>query len=405
MAADAVGEDLRTALAERRHVDAVGVGDRCRQFRGVDSELTDRLGRNGIRSLGTTPGNDAPALDARALERRRELTLLGVAHRELCIGREEEVRRFMVGKVMRHIGHAGLLVAAQQSAERIARLDAVLDEVCAGVERKHRGTLVVDDATAEQPALAAFHLEGIGVPARAGRNHIDMADRGDLLVGLAGDIGHTHVARGVRRLVAELFRDAERAVEGGTCVLAEGRTRLRVVVVGQRRMAHQRLDIIQHIRPHLVDIGVDLGLRLLIHCNLQYGDRFQTHGFSLANIDVEKRRKFVNRMGDGVGASLLVLSGYRPARVDADRRHSHGVRALDIVATISHHNGFRRIDIEHLERIPDGIGFHAATLCGIHAYHSLELRQTELGYHGLRLPLSTRRGNRQTLSARNERVE
>lgn len=242
------------AIIKRRDLQTIGVLDRRRQLIGGNRELADGLRRNGIARLGAAPRHDAPAVDLGAHERRPKLALLGIADRELGIGRKQKVGVCVILQIMVNVGHAHFLIAAQQRAEGIARHNAVLEQVGTGVERQHRRTLVVDHATAEQPALAALHRKRVGVPTGASGNHVHVADSRELLVAATRDIGDSHIAPVVARLIAELLRNAERAIERVTDRAAKRRTGLRIGSNGHGRIAHQLFDIGNDILPDLVDI-------------------------------------------------------------------------------------------------------------------------------------------------------
>ena len=134
MTANAVGENLRMAVIERRDLQAVSVLDRGRQLVGDNRELADRLRRDSVARLGAAPRHDAPAVDLGTHERRPKLALLGIADRELGIGRKQKVGVCVVLQIMVNVGHAHFLIAAQQRAEGVARNNAVLEQVGAGVE-------------------------------------------------------------------------------------------------------------------------------------------------------------------------------------------------------------------------------------------------------------------------------
>ena len=254
MTANAVGENLRMPVIERRDLQAVGVLDRRRQFIGGNRKLADRLRRNSVARLGTAPGHNAPAVDLGAHKRRPKLTLLGIADRELGIGRKQKVGVCVVLQIMVNVGHTHFLIATQQRAEGVARGNTVLKQIGAGVERQHGRTLVVDNAAAEQPALATLHRKRVGVPARAGGHHVHMANGRELLVAAAGNVGNAHIALVVARLVAELLRNAERAIERVTDRAAKRRAGLRIGRNCHGRITHQLLDIGDDILPDLVDI-------------------------------------------------------------------------------------------------------------------------------------------------------
>ena len=263
MATDTVRENLGMAVLERRDLQAVGVLNGRRQFIGGNRKLADRLRRNGVARLGTAPRYDAPSIDLGAHKRRPKLALLGIADRELGIGRKQKVGVCVVLQIMVNVGHAHFLIAAQQRAEGIARHNAVLEQVGTGVERQHRRTLVINHATAEQPSLATLHRKRVGVPAGAGGHHVHVADGRELLVAATRDIGNAHIALVVARLVAELLRNAERAIERITNRAAKRRARLRIGSNGHGRIAHQLFDIGDDIFPDLVDILSDALLHLI----------------------------------------------------------------------------------------------------------------------------------------------
>ena len=127
MATNAVGENLCMPVIERRDLQAVGVLNERRQLIGGNRELADRLRRNGVARLGTAPGHNAPAVDLGAHKRRPKLALLGIADRELGIGRKQKVGVRVVLQIMVNVGHAHFLIAAQQRAEGVARHNAVLE--------------------------------------------------------------------------------------------------------------------------------------------------------------------------------------------------------------------------------------------------------------------------------------
>ena len=113
VAADAVGENLSMTVVKRGDLQAVGVLDRRRQLVGGNRKLADGLRRNGISRFGAAPRHNAPAIDLGAHERRLKLALLGIADRELGIGRKQKVGVCVVLQVMVNVGHAHFLIAAQ----------------------------------------------------------------------------------------------------------------------------------------------------------------------------------------------------------------------------------------------------------------------------------------------------
>ena len=82
-----------------------------------------------------------------------------------------------------------------------------------------------------------------------------------------------------------------------------------------------------------------------------------------------------------IGARCLVLARRRRARIDADARHAHRVRALDVVKAIADHHGIVRRRAERRQGIANRIGLGLAPLRRIHANHGSELRKTKLMHH------------------------
>ena len=263
MAANAMGENLGMTVFERRDLQAVGVLNGRRQLVDGNRKLADGLRRDSVGRLGTAPRHDASTVDLRAHKRRPKLALLGIADREFSIGCKQKVGVCVVLQIMVDVGHAHFLIAAQQRAEGIARGNAVLEQVGAGVERQHGRALVVNHAAAEQPALATLHRKRVGVPAGAGGNHIHVADGRELLVAATRDIGNANIALVVARLVAELLRDTERAIERATDRTAKRRAGLRIGRNCHGRITHQLRNIVDDILPDLVDVLGDALLHLI----------------------------------------------------------------------------------------------------------------------------------------------
>ena len=60
---------------------------------------------------------------------------------------------------------------------------------------------------------------------------------------------------------------------------------------------------------------------------------------TLRLLDSEKFSKLGHRVHHCIGTRRLVLARRRRARIDADARHAHRVRALHIVKAIADHHG------------------------------------------------------------------
>ena len=208
----------------------------------------------GMALVASAPRANDAALDLRALERAAKAALLGIAHGELGIGSKEEQWLLMTGQVVLDVGHAHLLVAAEQRTERVARRDALTQEERTGIERQHGGALVIDHTAAEQPALTTLHGKRVGIPTRPSGNDIDMRDGGDLLFTLARDVCDSDIAVIVGHLVPQALGDAQAAIERVTHGPAERGARLGLRSVGDGRICHQGGDVGNDILPDFIDV-------------------------------------------------------------------------------------------------------------------------------------------------------
>ena len=160
----------------------------------------------------------------------------------------------MTGQVVLDVGHAHLLVAAEQRTERVARGDALTQEERAGIERQNGGSLVVDHAAAEQPALAALHGKRVRAPTGTGGDHVDVRDGGDVLLALARDVCDSDIAVIVGHLVPQALGDAQAAIERVTHGSAEWSARFGHRGVGDGRICHQGGDVGNDILPDFIDV-------------------------------------------------------------------------------------------------------------------------------------------------------
>ena len=252
--ADTLGEDARATLAGILERDAIRIGLRSGKLgQGHDDDALGLAG-DGVGRLGAAPRANDAALDLRALERAAKAALLGIAHGELGIGSKEEQWLLMTGQVVLDVGHAHLLVAAEQRTERVARRDALTQEERTGIERQHGGALVIDHTAAEQPALTTLHGKRVGIPTRPSGNDIDMRDGGDLLFTLARDVCDSDIAVIVGRLVPQALGDAQAAIERVTHGSAERSARFGRRGVGDGRICHQGGDVGNDILPDFIDV-------------------------------------------------------------------------------------------------------------------------------------------------------
>lgn len=85
--------------------------------------------------------------------------LFPVVHRELGVRREAECGLGIVFQVVIHVFHAGLLVGAQQDAQRIGQRGALLLEEFGSIQRQYSGAFVVGHAASHDIAVAAHHIK------------------------------------------------------------------------------------------------------------------------------------------------------------------------------------------------------------------------------------------------------
>ena len=114
-----------------------------------------------------------------------------------------------------------------------------------GVQAQHAGALVVGHAAADDPAVPHLHVEGIGGPAVALGHHVQVSDGGNLLIGLAGQLGPAHVALAVVGGQTHLGSHLQRLIQCGGRACAEGLARLRGALHAVD--IHQALDIAHNI--------------------------------------------------------------------------------------------------------------------------------------------------------------
>ena len=191
-----------------------------------------------------------------ALERAAKAALLGIAHGELGIGEKEETAwPLMTGQVVLDVGHAHLLVAAEQRTERVARGDALTQEERAGIERQNGGSLVVDHAAAEQPALTTLHGKRVRAPTGTGGDHVDVRDGGDVLLATRpGCLRFRHSRHRRYRTIPQALGDAQAAIERVTHGSAERSARFGRRGVGDGRICHQGGDVGNDILPDFIDV-------------------------------------------------------------------------------------------------------------------------------------------------------
>ena len=125
------------------------------------------------------PGRELAAVQA----------FLTADQREVRIGREAERRLRIVLEVPLDVGHGGLLVVADDAAQRVgqplARALHLARKEVRGIQREHEGALVVLHAATDQVAVLARHREGVEMPAQPLGHDVRVRDGRDLHVRLA----------------------------------------------------------------------------------------------------------------------------------------------------------------------------------------------------------------------------
>ena len=141
-------------------------------------------------------------------------SLLPVNQREVGIRAEAEKGSGIIGVIVFQISHAGLFIAAEERAYRIAERDPGILQILQRVKAEHAGTLVVHHASADQKALTLAHGEGILAPAVPGGDDVDMGDGGEIaLTAILADRGIADPVFAVDGVQAELRCNLQGAVE------------------------------------------------------------------------------------------------------------------------------------------------------------------------------------------------
>ena len=259
--------DAGTALAVGDDGKALGGG----QTGGVGPH--HGLGDAGHRVRGSTARErDHHALglgNGLAGKRTAVAPLFAVTHGELGVGGEQEGRVVVALAVIGHVGHASLLVRAEQEAQRVgetrrfSRVLHVLPELH-GVQGHHAGTFVVDHAAADEVAVLAGDVVGLERPAGAGGHHIHMADDAKLRVRFTGKVGVADVAVHIVRLKAHVSSHVERRRKRLARAGAERRALGCLVQLLEAGNAHEGGDVLHHGVPMGLKISVDFLRELFV---------------------------------------------------------------------------------------------------------------------------------------------
>ena len=112
--------------------------------------------------------------------------LLAANERELGIRCKAKCRLGIAFKIVGDIAHTGFLVVADNCAqgvwEKFAGFFDVFDKEMRSPKRKHKRTLVVQNASAEQIAVFTCDVERISRPPKAKRHNIGVSNGGDVLL-------------------------------------------------------------------------------------------------------------------------------------------------------------------------------------------------------------------------------
>ena len=242
--------DTRQALARIGDDDTLSLGER----RYVSAH--DRVGdaRDRVRRRAAFDVDDRAALEALARERAVVEALLAIAHGELGVGSEEKRRVGEALAVVRDVAHSRFLVRAEDDADRVGQLFALVGPKLHRAECRDDRALIVDDAAAHKIPLATRDGERIDRPTRAGRNHVDMTDDSDLRIGLAGQVGISHITIDVVDVKAHVTRDVERLGESRARAGPKRRVGLRCRQIFRAFDAHDAFDIRDDVFPMLFEI-------------------------------------------------------------------------------------------------------------------------------------------------------
>ena len=237
---------------------------------GGVAQLGDVGGHEGAGAVRHSVGGDAAlkvlddAVADRADQLAVEVALLAVADRELGVRGKAEHRGRVVGEVVVHIVHMGLLVVAHEGTDGVAQGDALLLEELQGIQGSHHRAFVVRHAAADHPAVADLHLEGILRPAVALGHHVHMADGRQILLGVrTGQLGVADVALAVAGGKAHACSQLQRLVQSGPGACAVGCTLFRGALHAVD--GHQCSNILQELLFVRRDKRVDLLIQGLLH--------------------------------------------------------------------------------------------------------------------------------------------
>ncbi len=264
MGADALGSDLREAIAGGLDRDAVGRG----KLGGVSLDDRSRLAGDRVACGAAVQLDDLVGDGGGGADRGGVAALLAADHGEVRVRGEEEGGLLKVIEIPLDIAHVGLFVVADNHAEgigvdRAGLLGALLEEL-ERIKAEGEGALIIEDAAADHEAVLACDLEGREGPAGALGDDVGVADEGNLLVGRALDIGIADVAVAVMGVEAQAVGDLDRRVERLEGLGAIGLARFGRIHILHGADVYQRVDIGNDILPLALDVLARLLLELLV---------------------------------------------------------------------------------------------------------------------------------------------
>ena len=149
--------------------------------------------------------------------------LLAVNQGKVGVRAEAENGQRVVRYIVLHIFHAGLFIASEESPDGIMKLRTTLLQIFERIEAEHGGPFIVHDAAPDEVAVFFAQDEGVGLPAIAGRDNVDMGDRGEIGTPIVfADRGIAKTVFAINGFQTKLPGDFQRAVERPTRFTSEG---------------------------------------------------------------------------------------------------------------------------------------------------------------------------------------
>lgn len=123
--------------------------------------------------------------------------------------------------------HAALFVTAHHYADSIVEGPAGTRDERRRVEREYHRALVVADTAPDQPAIFLSQNIGVGAPALALGNDVDVGDNAYVFFMLSRKVGPAHITVAVVDRETEAFGNRHGGIEGVSRTAAKGSTLFR----------------------------------------------------------------------------------------------------------------------------------------------------------------------------------